>query len=250
MLGSRSRYSLRFPRLVHLREAKNFRSERSMSIYKLDWSKMEESLKENHECQRREVNPAPQARTYHDFFPALPDKYMKWVDDLQFALSSGYRREIVRTSNAALNEWSIERPFDTCIREYCLRPSHQFVNVAFRLLEDSIYDSEKNYFDRSDRKYTAKNLMLYRFWFHQTGWGLIWERSELNEKQTILNHKIWKGWETSYSGEVERIYQELIDDMKEHEENFKKHIGWPPYGNTGIDEEGPSIENEQEEVNV
>jgi len=234
--------SLLFPRLVYIRDAKKFKSEAPyVGIYRLDWSGMENILKEKHDKRndgRRKAyksgysnGKTPEAETVepvkpYDFFPALPEKYIEYTDNLQFALTSNYRKEIIRNAKMASEEWGYERGFDTCVREYCLKSAETYVEIAFYLMADCIYDPKTNYFGRNSGKRIALNAMLYRFWFHQTGWGLIWDRANIPELEKLI--EIYeKGNQKSVKMDDHGVHKEFVIAIKEHEGNYKKHIGWP-----------------------
>ncbi len=54
----------------------------------------------------------------------------------------------------------------------CLRVPFSYIRVAFGLLSDCIFDGGKGYWDRGNRRESAC-LMLYKFWCHQTGRGIL-----------------------------------------------------------------------------
>jgi len=236
--------SLLFPRLVHIRDAKKFKSEAPyVGIYSLDWSTMENILKEKNdkknEARRKDYgeyksecsNKVPETETVepqkpYDFFPALPEKYMEYTDNLQFALTSNYRKEIIRNAKGASEEWGHERGFDTCVREYCLKSAEAHAEIAFFLIADCIYDPKTNYFDRNPEKRIALNAMLYRMWFHQTGKGLIWYRAEIPKLEESI--EIYeRGNQKRVNKDDYEVYWEFVIAMKKHENDYKGHIGWP-----------------------
>jgi hypothetical protein len=86
----------------------------------------------------------------------------------------------------AMTEWSINRPFDTTIKEMCHSPAIKCIQVAFELIADCAYDEKDNYFLRVDNKYLIAPLLMFRFWQHQTGSGMIKEHSNFHKLQSIL----------------------------------------------------------------
>jgi hypothetical protein len=63
----------------------------------------------------------------------------------------------------------------------CLETANAHVMVAFSLLADCMYDAKKQYFCRGFLKQLYRTTMLYKFWSHQTGRGLLRIKSGLDE---------------------------------------------------------------------
>lgn len=249
--------SLLFPRLVHVKDAENFKSESSyVGIYRLDWSGMEKILKDKHDQKTRDKIKSledydrkyPEGKTSDgipvvrpqcpsNFYPALPPQYKKVCDSFQFALTPNHRKEIIRNARRALDERGLERNFDTMMRDICLEPASTHTYVAFRLLADCIYDPETNFFDRGPFKKIAPEIMLYRMWFHQTGWGLIWEKAGIPELERSLENI---SSEEAFSEQV-RTKQFFVRAMNQHETNYKKHIGYPECNEDKIQEPKPDM---------
>ncbi len=150
----------------------------------------------------------------------MPEELDKEVKDYVFALDSGYLSEIRRCSQQGVQEWNVPRPFDTIIREMCLEVPQSYIKVAFSLLSDCILNEKTGYWDHSDRRESAC-LMLYKFWCHQTGRGL-------------LTSKKFSGWDNEYAWQkkwtenkevikrCERINELLLENNKKIDDAMSK----------------------------
>lgn len=156
-------HGLLFPTLIRVGET-SFKSwsdseKAATSLYQLSW------------------DPVDKIKTDRwnkgDFPGTLPEKYDSWVKDMTFAIPQHYLMEVRRTARLSVLEWCTSRPFDTMVREICLEPAVSYAYVSFRLVADCLYDSDTNYFYRGNDKILAPQAMLYKFWSHQTGRGLL-----------------------------------------------------------------------------
>jgi hypothetical protein len=161
---------LLFPSLVYQKDFTIKRPDwtKDVRLYKLDWKKVELEKEEHHKKWNK--NQWPDLNL--PYVPTLPEELDKEVENYTFALDRGYLNEIQRCSQQGLQEWNIRRPFDTMIREMCLKVPFSYIKVAFSLLSDCIFEEETGYWDRGNRRECA-SLMLYKFWCHQTGRGLL-----------------------------------------------------------------------------
>ena len=138
-----------------------------------------------------------------------------------FALDGGYLNEIRRCSQQAVQEWNVPRPFDTIIREMCLNVPQSYVNVSFSLLSDCIFDEGKGYWDRGNRRESAC-IMLYKFWCHQSGRGLLTDRSHSRWQAEYDWQKKWTEEGSEAGDRVEKINRLLKEHNKQLDEAMSK----------------------------
>lgn len=215
------RHSVTFPNLVH-KDDVHFKSwsggskSKTTPVYKLDWEKKEKLHKKRHEEWNKQCWP-----TKNIPYPKeLPEKYDVWLKKLEFCIPHHYMREIHRTSQHALLEWGMERHFDTSIREMCLKAAESFVYIAFNLIADCVYDRKKNGFYRGDDKMIVSNMLIYKFWVHQTGRGLLWFKSGLDRWERRFGEKT--GRLGKDEKEERNMIGTLLKDMEEHREYMDK----------------------------
>lgn len=146
-------------------------------IYRLDWADFDGQLRKKREHWNQTNWPTKD----YPYKSSLPPEYDLLLRDVRFAVNQSYREEIHRNCRRAMVEWNIYRGFDTCVREMCLEPAQSHVWVAFKLLADCLYDSDAKYFHRGPEKWFLANAMVYKFWGHQTGSGLLWRNARLDE---------------------------------------------------------------------
>lgn len=219
-------HSLTFPTLSHQGEV-HFKSwsdsNKTTELYKLDWNHVDTRKKE-HFIKNRNTNPPA-----NEFPGSLPEPYDTWLQGLTFAIPVHYLEEIRRSARMSCMEWGVERHFDTMIREICLEPAISFAFVAFRLIADCIYDSETNYFYRSDDKIIVPQALLYKFWSFQTGRGLVRDHSWFHKIEWILKDPSMENYATISK------FIKAIDSYEEHLNDIYK-----------IEESRSSIESEKE----
>jgi hypothetical protein len=141
----------------------------------------------------------------------LPNELRFDMDAQVYGISHEYLVEINRACDMTLVERCIPRPFDTVIRDACLKPSEAFVEVHFRLITDCLMEVPRHSRTRTFDKNTILPLMLYRFWQFQTGCGLPWSLSgfqELEDRIARDGHK------------VPASTQDIVQEMKEHNESI------------------------------
>ena len=168
---------LLFPSLIRTGETK-FKSwsdsEKTTGLYKVDWDSIDKIKKDRWGDD--------------ESFPGtLPPKYDEWVKEMVFAIPTHYMDEIRHAARRGLVQWCTRRHFDTMIREICLMPAVSSIYVSFRLLADCLYDPEKNYFYRGEDKVLAPQALLYKFWAHQTGRGLIREHCHFEKIDWVMD---------------------------------------------------------------
>ena len=185
--------SLDFPRLVYVTSTEFKKNtltgaKGETSVFKLDWDSFDERGKEKHKKWNKQCWPDLNVEFVYQF----PEEYEKILKEMQFAIPSSYMIEIKRQVWQSRSEWSYVKDlhFDTSIRESCLAPSISHTRTAFYLLADCAYDKETNYYDRRHQKILYQYLMLYRFWQHQTGRGMIGIHSGFDRLEKIIQKRL------------------------------------------------------------
>lgn len=181
---------------------------KKVKLYKLDWDFVEEEKERKHKKWNEENWPDIKI----PYIQTLPERLDEEVKNYIFALDQGYLNEIRRCSQQGLLEWNITRPFDTVIREMCLDVPQSYVKVSFGLLSDCVFDEETSYWDRGESRRIRACLMLYKFWCHQTGRGLLIDESHSGwQKEYEWHKKYGKKMQTEMinSSLVEHMY--LLD---------------------------------------
>lgn len=213
MLGTNTSKSLLFPKLKFQKKVNIHGTgwDKDTVIYTLDWSKTDEQKERLFNSWK--TNNHPDKKVW--YVSTLPEPYDTLIKNLQFTIDGKYLREINRMSHNAFYEWNMQRSFDTMIREMCLEPAISFAQVAFRLLGDCIYNSDTNYYERdSTLRLIVPHLMLYKFWAHQTGRGLLREHSMFSKLEN--KPKLKK--------ETEEELIKLYSILSIHEEEFNKSV--------------------------
>lgn len=162
------------PRLIKLSKQMVPAEKTSVRIYRLDWSyidaKKEKLQQERYEklfgkVSNETVPPIPFVPQ-----PSLPRSYSMAMDALEFAIPDSYMKAINHCCLSAMMEWEHPYPFDTVIREACLKPAIAYIKTAFHLIGDCVYDPYKSYYTRSwETKGVFEQTAIVRFWIHQTG---------------------------------------------------------------------------------
>lgn len=225
MLGRASGQGLIFPKLRFLSEVQIGKHETEACVYSLDWAKKKEIIRERHERWWERHWADSHGKEPPPCLLGLPEPWETWAEALQFALSSEYGREVRRCSQAARFEWSAERHFDTVIREACLKPATAFVETAFMLVADCVYDPETSYFSRDSRRGVVRAALLLKFWIGETGRGLylrnagIW-RLEENLAKESLGHR-----SDEERAETSAFVSAVREHLASYEEARRKHGG-------------------------
>ena len=225
MLG-RNRHSLRFPNLVFEDETTWTGSmlplkSNTKRIYRLDWGNFDSISIKNHKKwveSRCEFNPDSDPSDYPYQHP-LPSVYEKCVREARFAINQAYMKEIRYNAEQAVEVWGRQRGFDTCVREFCLGPAISHVKVAFYLLDDCLCAEGETCFARDDRCVFLYHAMLYRFWFDQTGRGLLKRNADFQQ----LRDRIKYGPNSEGSGVV-LAANDFFKAMDDHEKVIGRHI--------------------------
>jgi len=182
MLGTT--HPLYFPRLVFrgifALQRPGGDTGKELRIYSLCWDEFDERLKAKHRAR------CDQTGNDDEFLSTLPERWEDLIKSLSFALDASYLTEIRRNVRRGLEEWNITRPFDTCVRESCLRPAKAHIRTAFYLLADCIFDPETGYYDRTNNLFLVTAALLARFWTHQTGLSMA-EENSLSDLAVLYN---------------------------------------------------------------
>lgn len=156
--------------------------------------------------------------------PQLPAKYEKFMDSQYYAITAQYMQEITRTVAMGQMERNISRPFDTAVRDFCDEPSRAFFGVAFRLIADCVVNPKT--FKRPDDRLISQlpRMMLYRFWQYQTGCGLPWFFSGMDDLESWVAEgrglKDLRHWQNETA-------EEFLKDMKDHDRAIMmQHQNW------------------------
>lgn len=185
-------HPLYFPKLKFIKEGSLVRksekgeSGRPIDLYKLDWLKQEEIIRNKHEDWKKEYHPDKNL----PFVGQLPKEWDEWIKSLVFAIDRGYLREIRYWAREALTHWNRSNyaSADTMVREICLKPAISMIQVAFFLIGDCIYNEEKKWYARAGKGFLAEYALPYKFWAYQTGRGLLWDHAGLDRLQWSVKH--------------------------------------------------------------
>jgi hypothetical protein len=178
MLGTH-RHELLFPTLQRCSPPPSL----AFGIYSLDWSSFDKRLNDKHVLWLHNHHPNADI----PFMSGLPKKYEETAQSLRFALDVNYLAEIQRFAREASASWSTLRPFDSAIRDLCLKPAIASIGVAFKLLADCIC-SDHSPRSNDPANYFAPHMLLHKFWFHQTGGALVERNAEIPALRSYLEH--------------------------------------------------------------
>lgn len=217
---------LYFPELKYegTRNFGSWGSSKKTAIFSINWKPFDNRLLVDHHIWVDRCHRGKPIK----FTEALPKKWETWLNGFLFAIPENYRDEIHRCSRLGMLEWCRALPFDTTIREMCMETAETYIKTAFNLIADCAYDPKKNYFYRGADKTVLNNVMLYRFWTHQTGRGLIWGKAGFDkikhDLSTLLNKRvaIGQGEDGEFiatSDAVIDLYSIIIDDFLGHAAN-------------------------------
>ena len=174
---------LMFPILGYAGKTSKARGAPERSLYTLTWAEQETELKQERPkgaSLSRFGLADPKCNT------GLPFQYDELAWKTRFAIPKDYAAEIERMSLAANNDWALERPFDTNVRERCLEPAIEYIWCAFYLIADCVWDDEGHYFDRSWLSIAMPYMLAYKFWRGQTGSGLVCDHAKIDKLREIV----------------------------------------------------------------
>lgn len=202
--------ALRYPHLTHVKDVKfgSRSTKKRTPMYRLSWYDKEFVAGES---------PATNDSVHgEDYFLAFPPKWDTMLKEATFTIPADYVAEIRRQFIAADAIWSDSFPFDTMIREMCLEPAIAHTRVAFGLIADCLYDESTNYFYRGPFKFLIRHMLIYKFWFGQTGHGLLRRNAMFDRLEWMVQN------DTCFPNQPEeRAYvQQFLDDMTDHERAY------------------------------
>lgn len=124
-----------------------------------------------------------------------PENWKQYYDKFSTILiPKPYYDEIKHFEKLALEEWNRSRPFDTSVRESCLKVAEESVNLYFYLLYDAVYIYNKDLYNEYFDLIIIRTLWSFRFWKHQTGGGLVLKKSTSHCKNlSVLDLERLKG---------------------------------------------------------
>lgn len=220
------------PKLVHQERSTpngtKFADSNQHNLFTLNWKKVDRHKVRHYEKWVVEHWAAqfPQALVGQN--PStLPPKYDKIVQAMVYAVSHDYMGEIQHLTQLYLTERARVRRFDTCIRDMCLKVSSEAIGCAFKLLSDCTWDESSHKWLRDhpdiDRRLLAC-LLTYKFWRENTGSGLVWGKSGLDELDRWSGLIMVKGAIGADSDHVRTAikYRRCLDEIKTWEMDQEK----------------------------
>jgi len=216
---------LYIPKLIHLKEKAVVINETTQKVsnlhrYRLDWNDVDQrKFREYQTWVNDHWKQAFPEELTGQGPSTLPDVYDSYISGLEFAIPKSYMDEINYFSQLFVSDRMRNRPFDTIIRDMCLQASTAMINCAFKLLADCIYDKVKLCFWRGDEtldKWSAKSLMMYKFWRLFTGRGLVFEHACLDHLQKYAERN------REEPNELCVRYTEVLDTIKRFEKDQEK----------------------------
>jgi len=201
-----------FPKFIHAGEA-NFKawSDRfkKTRLYKLDWSQAENYKEDKYYKWAKERDIKAK------YTGELPVKYDEWLKNITFAIPEHYMYRIKDFSQKANFGWCDKYPYDTSIRELCLKPAISYVEVAFKLIADCPYNEETNYFYRGDDRILIAHAALYKFWSFQTGRGCVEDHADFRRLEYIVKKGMAKP-------EFKTMVRKFLSAIKRYQKRLEK----------------------------
>jgi hypothetical protein len=194
------------------------------TIFSLDWFKKESITRQKHEKWLQKTHLDKNI----SFIEDLPQKWDDYVRTRVYAIPAHYLDKIREESWKGLTEWNNSHinSFDTMIKEICLIPALAHIKVVFKLLADCVFDGSisnwengNRYYSRSlEDNYLLSHLLIYKFWSHQTGRGLLYFNADI-EKIEQQKERLKKGIDgQNNSVEVIKVLDDFLTDLEKHEQ--------------------------------
>lgn len=194
------------------------------TFWALDWDHVDKYKQKEYTDSNNEH--WPNARI--DGVPGtLPEEFDTEIKSLVYQLPAAYRRSIEHFTSLFLLERNANYPFDTCIRDGCMRVSHAAINTAFFLLSDCIVDPNTGSWYRNDKQLVECKLR-YKFWRLYTGRGLVFEfaghhRLERWSELSKSSYRKGCGEASSYAAMIDKYLARILEWEVEQEEKFWGH---------------------------
>ena len=144
---------------------------RKIDIFKLDWTEKDRICKEKFNRWSSKYHTDKDLIYIED----LPEQYESMVQNTTFAIPNNYLIGIRKYTRLGMHERNDPAcSADTAVREICLYPAIAYIETAFRLIIDCMYDGDECL------KPIFINILLYKFWSHQIGDGNLFKNSKMD----------------------------------------------------------------------
>jgi hypothetical protein len=222
---------MKFPDLNIIKEVDNDKKigeYKTLLICHLDWSNLDAYNKSKHISWIFNLNKH-ESQYSKKSIDILIDEYIDW-DEFNYPtyykdvykkfqyikIPKAYYQEIEYFKKMAIDEFNKKRPFDTTVRERCLNPAIEAVDLFFHLIYDSLVMFNEE-FRGTPNVDILKSLWLYRFWKHQTGSGMSVLRStkDMDKFQKLIGRstELKKVLNSNNASPDIKEYQRIIDNI-------------------------------------
>lgn len=222
---------MRFPDLNIIKEVENDKKigdYKTLLLCHLDWSTLDVYKKSKHiswifnlidtknKYSEKAIDMFIDEQFDWDEFN-YPTFYKEVYEKFQYIkIPKPYYEEIEYFKKMAISEFNKKRPFDTNIRERCLNPAIESVDLFFHLIYDSVLIFNEQFRGASNIE-ILKSLWLYRFWKHQTGSGMLVLRStrDIDKFQKLIKYStdLKKVLNSNNINPSVEEYQKIIDKI-------------------------------------
>jgi len=144
---------------------------RKTDIFKLDWSEKDRICKEKFNRWIAKYHTDKDLIYIED----LPEQYENIVQNVTFAIPNNFLIGIRKYTRLGMHEWNDPAcSADVSVREICLYPAIAYIETAFRLIINCIYDGDEYL------KTIFINILLYKFWSHQINDKDVWDNAKMD----------------------------------------------------------------------
>ena len=202
-----SKYLL-FPSLKFQKTVSFKNHDEQIRVYTIDWATIDR-IKEERWAELINCFPPP-----YPFPDTLPASLKNIINDQLYAIPGSFLKEIRLCSLKAAEEIGTGdlAAFRPNPLPPPMIPAVSFILNAFNILADCVYDSDTNYFSRSNIKYILANILAYKFWAFQISPTNLERYSGLRDLSIEL-----KGLEqtdpTTYKDLIQH-YQSLMEHLQ------------------------------------
>ncbi len=182
------------------------------NIFCLDW-KYPEALKEKKWVETTQSDP-----TLNSFIGSIPEEYSEWLDSLRFSIPSNYIDEIRHCSFKALEETIRRKPESRWEPQPTRGPAATFIQKAFILISDCLYDPTTHNYSRDERKNLVPYALTFKFWCHQTKVDNLFLYSGISDLKSDLNNFF-----NNLTDEGCSHYTNFIDSIEKHVQRMKNN---------------------------